>query len=146
MFEMDRTGDVWRDANDREFLILKDNGRFCTTLILHEMQSSNTFAVDYGRVRFAAPMCVSYVKDSQLCGKIGHVDDWKWIVEACVRDFLGVLPDMASPKNSGGTTMQEEQLHEENNRLRRENVQLELYKTLYQQLLDRVLPMNGVAR
>ena len=51
MFDGGKYGEVWRDMQDREFLVVTDNGGVCSTLLLKEAPTPYTMQVECGRER-----------------------------------------------------------------------------------------------
>lgn len=165
MYNGGKYGEVWRDMQDREFLVVKDNGGVCSTLLLKETPTPYTMQVECGRERYVCPSMLSYVMNAQLVTKTGTAKNMEAVI-AAVGEALGLTPRMG--EGGGGSCEQEPQadfsavsrLGKERDQykaaydaaskeagvLRQQNGQLQLYKALYEQLIDRLLPtkLGGV--
>lgn len=134
-------GEIWRDEYDQEYLIVKDNGGICNTLVLKEICGSYAIPCECGRARYVVPAQLGFLRTSALVQKTGIASNMPAIAFA-VAESLGFAFDYAAAVNQNAEQPPETDAAFMVDQLRHECSQLGVYKTMYENIIDRLIAAN----
>lgn len=78
---MPKAGEVWSTTHDKLFLILKNHGKYCTTLALNETNRDNEcLAVTVEYPLYTNPAMLGYTFNSFFCEFIKRIPDEEYMV------------------------------------------------------------------